>query len=86
MIFMRSKGETTVLETAPATPPATKALTVGWASFWRRSMMALWFEMVVRDAEMAAAAEAAPAGWGSWWTIVSDDDVDIFFFCSMFLW
>ena len=34
-ILRRSRGETTVRETAPATPPARKAATTGWASDWR---------------------------------------------------
>lgn len=30
-IFSRSRGDTTVLDTAPATPPAQNAATTGWA-------------------------------------------------------
>jgi hypothetical protein len=34
-IFRRSSGDTTVRETAPATPPATKDARTGWAKVWR---------------------------------------------------
>jgi hypothetical protein len=34
-ILRRSSGDTTVRETAPATPPATKDARTGWAKVWR---------------------------------------------------